>query len=45
MAKAPKLLRGLYLCLKMAERVGFEPTIPEDIPVFEFVAVRTRVSV
>jgi len=24
------------LASKLAERVGFEPTIPEDIPVFEF---------
>ena len=36
---------GPFSCLILAERVGFEPTIPEDIPVFETGAfVRSAIS-
>ena len=35
----------LVLASNLAERVGFEPTIPEDIPVFETGAfVRSAIS-
>ena len=37
---APRFVSGGHGCAqKLAERVGFEPTIPCGIPVFELVAV------